>query len=431
MSTKAELIDIYKQLEGLYKPFGKEVGTYSTPVNFKESLSVPIHRWYAYKEGFSPSFVRNFINSYSKSDDDVVFDPFGGIGTTGLEAILLNHPAYSMDVNPLGIFATRVKTNYYNSDEVEKLLSIVKTFNSIDDYSISCEINNATVESYFSPTTWNALLKMKSFIKSIDNNVCSELLLLALLSLVDEISTHRKDGNGVKRKRILPPPYDFTSLKELMVKRINLFLEDINTTGKINQRCTIIESSNIQDYTLERKADIVLTSPPYANCFDYSKVYLTELWVGDFFTNKLDQKTFREQSISSHVHYRWSERNSEYKPAIIEQNVLPLLKTEKLWSDNITNMLSGYFGDMGHFLKNLSRNLNLGSTIGIVVGNSVYGGIPIATDLILTNMAEEFGYKPLKIEVYRQIVASAQQMVRLNDAEKHFVRESLIILKWQ
>ena len=94
-------------------------------------------------------------------------------------------------------------------------------------------------------------------------------------------------------------------------------------------------------------------------------------------------------------------------------------------------MLKGYFADMGKFLYNLSGNLNTGATVGIVVGNSVYGGTPIATDIILAKQAEEIGFECLQIKVYRKVIASSQQMVILSDYEKHFVRESLIVLKWQ
>jgi hypothetical protein len=94
-------------------------------------------------------------------------------------------------------------------------------------------------------------------------------------------------------------------------------------------------------------------------------------------------------------------------------------------------MLSGYISDLGKCLYNISQNLNKGATVGFVVGNSVYGGIPIATDIILAEMAEKLGYKCSAVRVYRKVIASSQQMVLLNEEEKHYVRESLVILKWE
>lgn len=427
---KEAIISYYKKLEKKYSPSGVDYSTYTTPVNFKESLQTPIHRWYGYKEGFSPSFVSGFIDEFSTDKNSVIFDPFGGVGTTGLVAINKSHMAYLMDVNPLGILASRVKTKNFSHDELSEIKMIRSLWETTQDYEQLYDIPNETVKKYFDPITLIALLKVRSMIMDLGKGNIQDVYLLALLSLVEQISTHHKNGNGVKRKRIIPPPLSFIELKTCLLKRIDLFVSDIESST-ISERCEVLKHSNLEAYILPHKIDIVLTSPPYPNCFDYSKVYLTELWVGGFFQEKTDQTAFREQSVISHVHYRWTERNSDYKSPTIENIILPVLRTQNLWSANIPQMLSGYFSDLGKCLYNISQNLNKGATVGFVVGNSVYGGIPIATDIILAEMAEKLGYKCSAVRVYRKVIASSQQMVLLNEEEKHYVRESLVILKWE
>ena len=93
-------------------------------------------------------------------------------------------------------------------------------------------------------------------------------------------------------------------------------------------------------------------------------------------------------------------------------------------------MLSGYFSDMGKFLYVLSQNLNKGATVGIVVGNSVYAGLVIPTDLLLASMAENLGYDIEGIQIYRELSSSPQQMKLVSDQDRKYLRESLIILKW-
>src|SRR5947209_19446790 len=65
--------------------------TYDSPVNFNESLQKPRHRWFPYKEGFSPSFVRSFFNRYVDGKSIRVIDPFAGVGTTIIEAAMMGH----------------------------------------------------------------------------------------------------------------------------------------------------------------------------------------------------------------------------------------------------------------------------------------------------------------------------------------------------
>lgn len=427
---KNELIKIYQNLEDDYHPEGITVGTYNTPVNFNESLKTPIHRWYGYKEGFSPSFVNDFISQYSLSAKSIIFDPFGGVGTTALEANKMGHHAFLMDVNPLGIFASQTKTRHYSTEDITLIIMEINKFRLVSNYSVSVTVQNDTVVKYFDELTWASLLQAKSYISDIQQDFVKNFFSLALLSLIEEISTHHKNGNGVKKKRQIPSSLDFTALRNKIADKVSLFVEDIRNTPLLAQT-EIFAQSNLIEYKLPEKADIVLTSPPYANCFDYSKVYLTELWVGGFFTHKDDQKSFRDNSVISHVHYRWQPRNIDFGSKIVNEIIAPLLTTKELWSNNIIPMLKGYFSDMGKFLFNLSRNLNNGATVGIVVGNSVYGGTPIATDIILAKQAEEIGFSCEKIKIYRKVIASSQQMVVLSDYEKHFVRESLIVLKWQ
>lgn len=427
---KKKLLSSYEMLERKYTPSGVEVGTYNTPVNFKESMTIPVHRWYGYKEGFSPSFVNEFIKAYAKGKNSFIFDPFGGVGTTGLEAIKMGYNAALMDVNPLGLFVSKAKTRHYSISEIENVKNEISHFVGIDNYERTLCVEYETVIRYFDSITWDSLLRVKSYISDIKDETTRDLFSLALLSLIEEISTHHKNGNGVKKKKIQPDVNSYTTLRDKVVKMLRMFICDIDVTEKMGV-CCIFNQSNLEQYRLPTKADVVLTSPPYANCFDYSKVYLTELWVGGFFTQKEDQKEFREKSIISHVHYSWKPRNENYGSYLVNELIVPILSEEKLWSRNIIPMLKGYFADMGKFLYNLSENLNTGATVGIVVGNSVYGGTPIATDIILAKQAEEIGFECLQIKVYRKVIASSQQMVILSDFEKHFVRESLIVLKWQ
>lgn len=428
MSLIQQLRDYYKSIEDRVHPTGNNTGTYITPVNFKESLNCPIHRWYAYKEGFSPSFVKDFIHKYSTSPSDVVFDPYGGVGTTVLAANELGFQSFSLDVSPLGNFASRIKNAKYTRTDLKHLQETINQFDCYspefeDRYSIS-----KTVISYFHENTYKAIIGVRNFVDTIPESNIKDIFMLALLSDIESVSTHKKNGNGVKKKVHPPLPTSYDDFKKLVISRLKLYISDIKGLKKTT-RNNVIEGSCIEEYRLPKKADIVLTSPPYANCFDYSKVYLVELWIGGFFKNQEDQQKFRESSVISHVHYRWKRENQLSIP-VVESIVVPLLKERELWSDSIPLMISGYFSDMRKCLYNLSKNINPGATIGFVVGNPTYAGVVIATDLILADIAESLGYECKGITIYRKVVPSSQQTKLIEDCDQKYVRESMVILKW-
>ena len=425
-----ELQVIYEQLEAKYAPSAPISTKYNTPVNFKESLNTPIHRWYGYKEGFSPLFVKGFIEKYKTNQSPTIFDPFGGVGTTVLVASQMGLKAVSTDVNPLGNFVSSVKNEIYSDNDLDLIHKQIDDFKSKSSFERFKSIDNKTVESYFYEDTLDALIRVKGYVYSIANCKIRNLFRLAVLSLVSDISTHRKDGNGVKRKRIQPEHHTFVTLRDLVINKVLDFTKDIKEYG-VHIQPEIISGSCIEPYNLPFKIDLVITSPPYANCFDYSKVYLSELWVGDFFKQKEDQKSFRESSVSSHVHYQWKRIDREFSSDIINNYVAPILNQKDLWNKKIPIMLQEYFADMGRCLKYISEQLNHNATVGFVVGNSVYSSVVIPTDLIIADIAERLGYSVKEITTYRKLSASSQQMKNIDEGNKKYLRESLIVLNWK
>jgi hypothetical protein len=403
---------------------------FDTPVNFKQAKTKAIHRWFTYKEGFSPIFVSDFIKRFKTSPNPVIFDPFGGIGTTILESSFLGYNAYSNDINPLSNYISNIKNTQYNIEDLEDLKNSLAEFNNSKLIKKAVPPQNETVVNYFEKETLGFILQVQNWIENLQAIKTLNLFNLALLTNLEKISTHRKDGNGVKRKKNFESINSIIEIKEKISLKINEFIDDITKSNNISKSKVYYQSS-FDKYELEEKADIVITSPPYANCFDYSKVYLVELWFGNFFKEKKDQKNFRENSVISHVHYKWNPRHSSYGHDLVENEIKQYLANCKLWDRKIPQMLVGYFSDMGKVLFELIPNLNKGATIGVVVGNSVYAGLPIATDILVSEIAVKLGYELIGIESYRTLTPSSQQLKIIRNKDKKFLRESLIILKWK
>jgi len=390
----------------------------------------PRHRWYTYKEGFSPVFVKDMLQRFCSNKGEVIFDPFGGIGTTVLESSLNGYKSFSNDINPLSNFISKIKSEVYSFEDKDSIRSHLSELSPGKLVKKAAPPNNSTVITYFSPQTLDLILKIQYWVDNIGEEKTRNVFSLSILSLLEKLSTHRKDGNGVKRKRNQDSISEIETLITMMSTNIEMFLRDIDETV-IKVPPKILSQSSFIPYALDNAADLVVTSPPYANCFDYSKVYMIELWFGKFFMQPSDQKTFRESSIISHVHYKWNKRHEEYRLPFVEEKIVPYLKNQKLWDKKIPEMISGYFSDLGKVLVELIPNLNKNSTIGIVVGNSVYAGLPIATDLIVAEIAINLGYQLRAIETYRTLTPSSQQYKIMRDEDKRFLRESMVLLRWE
>ena len=70
-------------------------------ITFKSGQNEPIHRWYRLTPSYSPALVRYFIELFSVNKNSLVFDPFSGRGTTGIECQINGIPSISTEINPL------------------------------------------------------------------------------------------------------------------------------------------------------------------------------------------------------------------------------------------------------------------------------------------------------------------------------------------
>jgi DNA modification methylase len=90
--------------------------------NYKNTVVLPRHRWYYYKEGFSPDIVEKAIELSKKKKNDIILDPFNGSGTTTLTSALKGYKSFGIEVNPFTSFLSRVKIQ--NNIEGKYFLSV-------------------------------------------------------------------------------------------------------------------------------------------------------------------------------------------------------------------------------------------------------------------------------------------------------------------
>src|SRR4051794_19644871 len=76
---------------------------------FRETKSRPVHRWYSYVEGFSADYLVSALDEVG--DAKSCYDPFGGTGTTLIEASWRGIPGYFAESNPFMAFVIHAKVN--------------------------------------------------------------------------------------------------------------------------------------------------------------------------------------------------------------------------------------------------------------------------------------------------------------------------------
>lgn len=90
-------------------------------VNYSKPISGLTHKYYRYPASFPPEFAREIILNFS-AEDDYVYDPFMGGGTSIVEALALGRKAIGTDINDLAVFITKVKTTPLSSNDCDAIM---------------------------------------------------------------------------------------------------------------------------------------------------------------------------------------------------------------------------------------------------------------------------------------------------------------------
>ncbi len=401
--------------------------------NFVESNSFARHRWYYYKEGFSPNLVRTAIESRELTPKHMILDPFNGSGTVTLTAAEQGIPSIGIEVNPFTAFVAKTKTLNTNTKRLTTLFEQTyenalngKKFSELERYSTFTELSGKN-KWLFNLDVLRSFYGGYSYLKNHKSNA-SQMLRLALINSIMEVSNARKDGKCLRYKnswkKLKYTKYDFLEKFENQYRIIQQDIEQtiINCSPKIfnSDSRSILKKLNIN-------FDLIVTSPPYLNTFDYTDIYRPELFLGKFISSSEELYKLRLKTVRSHVQAKWKTPKSDYIDSLILKDVYQRLMSNKesLMHPRIPQMVLAYFEDMKEVFYQLSQKANKYAHLWMVVSNSAYANAEIPVDLILADIATKHGWKLKEIGVLREI----RKRKTKYSPDIDTLRESVIILE--
>ncbi|OYT67287.1 hypothetical protein B6V00_01140 [ANME-1 cluster archaeon ex4572_4] len=309
--------------------------------NRTRSVNQYLTHWiYPYKGKFHPQMIRALLNILGLERGETVLDPFVGSGTTAVEAELLGINCVGIDVSPLCVLQTRVKT------ESVAVLPEIEEWR--DEILKRTGVNLFNIENK----------SLDAMINSISNEKVRNFYKLAELVAISDSARRKKEFFSALRTNL-----------DLMVSSVKDFVE-VKESRNLELGKVCVVEGDARDLSLSvdsESIDGIVTSPPYSIALDYVANDAHAL------------KALGSGSLGS-------GRRLGYSLSEIREKFMGLrgkgVARIKLYNE-----------DLRRSLEEMFRVLKPGKFAAVVVGNATYLGKEVKTVEFTINSAEAVGFR--------------------------------------
>lgn len=455
LAEKIELVD-------LNEVFGELVGS-------QDLREEPVHRWFTYKEGFSPRLLGTVLDELGAPAGLTVADVFGGVATTALAGLL--HPKVaevrSVEYSPFSRFVGKTKLSWprLDTDRLRTLLHDALGYDHQRPVRLP-QLAAFSNPDIFSRPRIQALLAAREHLRELAgaNEEERAFFELGLAAVVEDLSGAMKDGRAlrIKRQRArraaslaeTDPGFPVRgAVKRALAGQWAAMLDDLealadereavsNTVahhlaGDARHLHAICLRSGKKAFP-DEWAGLSLFSPPYLNCIDYTELYKLELWLMEHITSRAAFRETRLGTLRSHPSLRFDERPYFQD---VEGDVIDLVSGLSDWVTQQSRraetgpIVRQYFEDMLQVWREQHRILQPGAVAVCVVANSTFSRrdrcedgsrkerwrLPLLTDVVLAHLALIAGFENVEIWSARDL---QPRNVRAGCA-----RESLVVAR--
>ncbi len=267
----------------------------------------------SYRACFKPQLPRYFIERFTVKGD-TVYDPFGGRGTTAVEAALLQRNFIQNDINPLSKIFLLGRMQPPSIEEVgERLYGSIKSNTKLDSIDLSMfyeketfqEIND--LRNYFIQKKEKNLDHVDHWIRMVATNRLTGHSpgFFSVYTLPPNQATTAKRQIQINQKRNQRPEYKDT--KEIIIRKSKQLLRNLSE-DQIKSLITAKKSSLILEEDAANTKQIssnsvtlTVTSPPFLDIVNY----LEDNWLRCWFNN-IDLKKISGKITMSKTLDAWS-----------------------------------------------------------------------------------------------------------------------------
>lgn len=229
-----------------------------------------VDRVHPYPAKYTVDLALNYISTYTKKND-TIYDPFVGSGTTLLASSVLGRNGIGTDINHIAILISQFKTLNLMNDDIEALDKFIRHF----EETYSSEVKTIVPFYYKSIDHWfcDDSIAVLSLIKERVSGLPSAQQLFAKLvmsTIINQASNQESDTRyAAIEKKHLTIDYVATAFIKKFKNTLSLYKEFSGVPRSHNNRAILLDSKFCAKAIEPNSVDLILTSPPYVNTYDY------------------------------------------------------------------------------------------------------------------------------------------------------------------
>lgn len=365
------------------------------------------HSYHRYPAKFIPQIVQRLMTIYAPNKNQVICDPFGGCGTTLVEAKLAGHKSIGFDINPVAKLITQTKVTPINPKTLQKQRTNFLQY--CEKVQLIQRIHHPRIEYWFDSEIvaeldgiYSAIMKIRNrnvrrfFLCAFSNSLknCSRWLMKSIKPTID------KDKEFPKPKEV------FLQHLDSMIRKNSDFYNKLAKTGDLNTVAKMYRRDSTQKLPVDPNSiDLVISSPPYVTSYEYADLHqLSLLWFGDdrnhfkkWYRFSNDFLNFRKKFIGTGSK---NVRNGEYGSEIAKQIIEDLEKRDGPAARDVAN----YFLDMRKAFAEMHRMLKVGGKAAIIIGNTSLMGVKILNAQVAIEQMHGAGFS--KVEYIKRKISN-------------------------
>ncbi len=378
------------------------------------------HSMHAFAAKFPPQLPQLFINHLTRPGE-IVLDPMVGSGTVLVEALLAGRKAVGVDLDPLALLITRVKSKplnlikcYQAGKEVLESSKRNVPVKNLNEIKFHYDISALNFFSYwFEATVIEELAALIHNIKKVEDADIRQFLEMVFSSIIITKSAGLTLARDLAHSR---PHRDLNRVGKInqsafdaFAEKLQISIEALRSIAYIEEKGAIVRADVRKLPLADNSIDLVVTSPPYAaNAIDYMRAHKFSLiWLG-YSPDSLSE--LRRKYIGAELKATKLDFNSETANQIIA--------TLKGIDENRARIVAHYYADMEVGLAEMLRVLNKGKAAILVIGSSVIKGVDIKAPTVLAELAEAVGFNLVGI-AKREILRNARMMPTSHASERN------------